>query len=50
MIGAPVWHVWIGLALTGLALAVTLGVIAYYFISVQAQKYPGGKQGRQQDL
>ena len=50
MIGAPVWHFWIGLALAGVAVLVCLGVLAYYLISVQRQKYPTGKQRRHQDL
>lgn len=49
MIGV-VWHFWIGIALSGLVVAVLLGVVAYYLIAVQSKKYPGGKQRRHQDL
>ncbi|MFK7919061.1 MAG: hypothetical protein AB8G14_13375 [Ilumatobacter sp.] len=49
MIGL-VWHIWIGVALSGLVVAVLLGVIAYYFLAVQSKKYPRGKQRRHQDL
>ena len=50
MLGAPVWHFWIGLALVGVALLAFVGLLAYYMISVQSKKYPGGKQRRHQDL
>ena len=50
MIGAPVWHFWIGVALTGVTVLACIGVLAYYMLSVQSKKYPGGKQRRHQDL
>ncbi|MGA9276040.1 hypothetical protein [Ilumatobacter sp.] len=50
MLGAPVWHIWIGVALVAVALLATIGLIGYYMSSVQAKKYPGGKQRRHQDL
>lgn len=50
MIGAPVWHFWIGIALTGAVLLALVGILAYYLLSVQSKKYPGGKQRRHQDL
>ena len=50
MIGAPVWHFWIGMALTAVTVLACVGVLAYYMLSVQKQKYPGGKQRRHQDL
>lgn len=49
MIGV-VWHFWIGIALSGLVVAATLGVVAYYLIAVQSKKYPSGKQRRHRDL
>ena len=49
MIGV-IWHFWIGLALVGLTLLSCIGVAVYFLISVQAKKYPGGKQRRHQDL
>jgi len=45
-----VWHVWIGVALSLVALLATVGLIVYYLMSVQAKKYPNGKQARRQDL
>lgn len=45
-----VWHIWIGVALTLVALLATVGLIAYYLISVESKKYPNGKQARRQDL
>jgi hypothetical protein len=45
-----VWHVWIGVALVGVAIAAVVGLIGYYLVNVQAKKYPGGKQRRHQDL
>jgi hypothetical protein len=45
-----VWHIWIGIALAAVSVAVTLGLIGYYLVSVQSKKYPHGKQARRQDL
>ncbi|WP_158412478.1 hypothetical protein [Ilumatobacter nonamiensis] len=45
-----VWHIWIGVLLTAVVLGAAIGLIAYYMMSVQAKKYPGGKQRRHQDL
>ena len=50
MLGAPVWHFWIGMALVIVAVLAAGGLLAYYAMSVQAKKYPGGKQRRHQDL
>jgi hypothetical protein len=49
MIGV-VWHFWIGVALTAVTVLACVGVVAYYMLSVQSKKYPGGKQRRHQDL
>ena len=49
MIGT-VWHIWIGVALTAVAVLTTLGLIGYYLQSVQSKKFPGGKQRRNLDL
>ena len=45
-----VWHVWIGVALVGVALLTMVGLLGYFMISVQRKKYPNGKQRRYQDL
>ena len=50
MLAAEVWHWWIGVALTGAGVLVGLGVLGGYLKSVTAQKYPGGKRQRQNDL
>lgn len=49
MIGI-VWHIWIGVALTGVTLLAIIGVLGYFMFAVQRQKYPTGKQRRHQDL
>jgi mannose/fructose/N-acetylgalactosamine-specific phosphotransferase system component IIC len=45
-----VWHIWIGVALVGVALLTMVGLLGYFMISVQRKKYPNGKQRRYQDL
>lgn len=45
-----VWHVWIGVALVGVALLTMVGLLGYFMFSVQRKKYPNGKQRRYQDL
>ncbi|MDA3030706.1 MAG: hypothetical protein O3B90_00045 [Actinomycetota bacterium] len=50
MLAAEVWHWWIGVALTGVALFLGVGLIGAYFKTVSSQKYPGGKRRRQNDL
>ncbi len=49
MIGI-VWHIWIGVALAGVTLLAVVGVLVYYLASVEAKKYPNGRQARRQDL
>jgi len=49
MIGI-VWHIWVGVALTAVAVLACIGVLVYYMLSVQRQKYPTGKQRRHRDL
>lgn len=50
MIGAPVWHFWIGMALVGVVLVAFIGLLVYYLLGVQAKKHPSGKQRHHQDL
>lgn len=50
MLAANVWHWWIGVALTGVGIAVSAGLIGAYVKSVTAQKYPNGKPRKQADL
>lgn len=50
MIGAPVWHFWIGMALSAVVVLACIGLVIYYMLSVQSKKHPGGKQRRHQDL
>lgn len=50
MLAAEIWHWWIGVALTGVGVLVSVGLIGAYLKSVSAQKYPGGKRRRQSDL
>ena len=50
MLAAEVWHWWIGVILTGVGLFIGVGLIGVYLKTVSAQKYPGGKRRRQNDL
>ena len=47
---ANVWHYWIGVALTGVGILATVGVVGAYLKSVTAQRYPNGKPRKQADL
>ncbi len=49
MIGI-VWHVWIGVALTGGILLLFAALAGAYLFSVQRKRFPNGKQRRYQDL
>lgn len=50
MLAAEVWHWWIGVALTGLGVLMTVALVGGYLMSVSSKKYPGGKRRRQSDL
>lgn len=50
LLAAEVWHWWIGVALTGVAVLIGVGLVGLYLATVTAQKHPGGKRRRQQDL
>ena len=50
MLAAEIWHWWIGVILTGVAVLATIAVIGGYLKSVTAQQHPGGKRRRQNDL
>ena len=50
LLAAEVWHWWIGVALTGVAVLISVGLVGLYLATVTAQKHPGGKRRRQNDL
>ena len=50
LLAAEVWHWWIGVALTGVALMIGAGLVGLYLATVSSKKYPGGKRRRQHDL
>jgi hypothetical protein len=50
MLAAYIWHWWIGLIMLLAAGAATLGLIGGYLKQVSAQRYPGGKRQREQEL
>ena len=50
MLAAQIWHWWIGLAMLIAAVAATLGIAVGYLKQVSAQRYPGGKRQREQEL
>lgn len=50
MLAAPIWHWWIGLILLIAGGGATLGLIGAYLKTVSAQRYPGGKRGKEQEL
>lgn len=50
MLAAEIWHWWIGVALTGVGVLVSIALIGGYLKSVSGQKYPGGRQRRDSDL
>jgi hypothetical protein len=50
MLAAEIWHWWIGVALTGVAVLMCVGLIGAYLKSVTSQRYPGGKRRHQSDL
>ncbi len=46
MLGANVWHWWIGIALFLLSVLILIVLVVAYLKSVSAQKYPTAKQQR----
>jgi hypothetical protein len=50
LLAAEVWHWWIGVALTSVAVLICIGLVGLYLSTVTAKKYPGRKNRRQQDL
>ena len=50
MLAAEIWHWWIGVALTGVAVLACLSLVAGYLKSVSSPQHPGGKKRRQRDL
>jgi hypothetical protein len=50
LLAAEVWHWWIGVALTGVAVLVSVGLIGLYLATVTAKQHPGRKNRRQSDL
>lgn len=50
MLAAPIWHWWIGLVMLIAGGGAAFGVVAGYLKQVSAQRYPGGKRKREQEL
>lgn len=50
MLAAEIWHWWIGVALTGVGVLASLSLVGAYLKGVTAQRHPGGKRRRQNDL
>lgn len=50
MLAANIWHWWIGVIMAFAAGAAVLGLVAQYLQKVTAQRYPGGKRHREQEL
>lgn len=50
MLAAYIWHWWIGLVMLIAGGAAVVGLIGGYLKQVSAQRYPGGKRHRQQEL
>ena len=48
MLAANVWHWWIGIVLTLVAVGAVVGLLVSYLKSVSAQKHPNRKQQRHQ--
>jgi hypothetical protein len=48
MLAANVWHWWIGIVLTLVAVLAVVGLLVSYLKSVSAQKHPSRKQQRHQ--
>lgn len=50
MLAAQIWHWWIGLAMLIAAVGATAALVGGYLKQVSAQRYPGGKRQREQEL
>ncbi|MFW2335840.1 hypothetical protein [Ilumatobacter sp.] len=50
MLAAEIWHWWIGVAMLAAGIGATLALVGGYLKQVSAQRYPGGKRRREQDL
>lgn len=50
MFAANIWHWWIGVAMALVGVAAVLGLVVGYLKNVTAQRYPGGRREREQDL
>lgn len=50
MLAAEIWHWWIGVALTAVAVLASVSLIGGYLKSVTSQRHPSGKRRRQSDL
>ena len=50
MLAAPIWHWWIGLIMLIAGGGGVLALIGAYLKMVTAQRYPGGKRHKEQEL
>jgi len=50
MLAAYIWHWWIGLVMLIAGAAAAVALIGGYLKQVSAQRYPGGKRQREQEL
>lgn len=50
MLAANIWHWWIGVIMAVAGGAAVLGLVAGYLKQVTAQRYPGGRRHREQEL
>jgi hypothetical protein len=44
MLAAEIWHWWIGVLLTGVAVLTVVGLVAQYLKNVESQRYPSGRR------
>jgi len=45
-----IWHFWIGLVLTAVAVLTAAGLVAQYLKNVSSTRYPSGRRRRESDL
>lgn len=50
MLAAPIWHWWIGLIMLIAGVGAAVGLLGSYLKQVTAQRYPGGRRGKEQEL
>ena len=50
MLAAEIWHWWIGVAMLVAGIGATIALTFGYLKQVSAQRYPGGKRQREQEL